>query len=60
MPRHYISKDGLHITDACRDYLSPLIQGEDYPPYKNGLPVYAELKKVMAPKKLKKPFRLPK
>lgn len=60
MPRNYISRDGFHITDACREYLSPLIQGEDYPPYKNGLPQYAELKKVLVEKKLKKRFTLPK
>jgi len=55
MPRNYISADGFGITDACRDYLQPLIQGEDYPPYKNGLPQIARLKKVMVAKKLK-PF----
>ncbi len=57
MPRKYISKDGMHITDECRNYLTPLIAGEDYPPYKNGLPQYAELKKVMVEKKLKKKFK---
>ena len=56
MPRSYISKDGFHITDAAREYLSPLIQGEDYPPYKNGVPQYAELKKVMVEKRLKGKF----
>lgn len=55
MPRNYISADGFGITDACRAYLQPLIQGEDYPPYKNGLPQIARLKKVMVAKKLK-PF----
>jgi 6-phosphofructokinase 1 len=58
MPRKYISKDGMNITDACRDYLLPLIQGEDHPPYKNGLPQYAKLKKVLVEKKLKKTFKL--
>jgi 6-phosphofructokinase len=53
MPRNYISRDGFSITEAAREYFSPLIQGEDYPPYKNGLPQYARLKKVLAPKKLK-------
>ena len=43
MPRHYISADGFHITPECRAYLSPLIQGEDYPPYRNGLPQYVRL-----------------
>jgi 6-phosphofructokinase 1 len=36
MPRDYITKEGFHITQKCRDYLSPLIAGEDYPPYRNG------------------------
>lgn len=53
MPRNFISADGFSITQAARDYFSPLIQGEDYPPYKNGLPQYARLKKVLAEKKLK-------
>lgn len=53
MPRAFISADGFGITQAARDYFSPLIQGEDYPPYKNGLPQYARLKKVLVEKKLK-------
>lgn len=52
LPRNFITKDGFHITDACRDYLSPLIQGEDYPPYKDGLPQYVTLKNIAVPKKL--------
>lgn len=58
MPRDFISDDGFGITDACRDYLSPLILGESYPPYANGLPVYARLEKVMVPKKLDEDFPL--
>ncbi len=58
MPRNFISKDGFGITEKGREYLAPLIAGEDYPPYKNGLPVYAQLKKVMVPKKLKKAFKV--
>ena len=45
MPAHYISEDGFSITPACREYLQPLIEGEDFPPYKNGLPEYVKLKK---------------
>jgi len=56
MPRNFISKDGFSITKKCREYLEPLIKGESYPPYKNGVPVYARLKKVMAKKKLKESF----
>ena len=43
MPRDFITADGFGITPACRRYLAPLIQGEDYPPYKNGVPDYARL-----------------
>lgn len=52
MPRNFISKDGFGITPEARAYFAPLIQGEDYPPYKNGLPQYARLKQVLIPKKL--------
>ncbi|MBD3669344.1 MAG: 6-phosphofructokinase [Gammaproteobacteria bacterium] len=53
MPKNFISKDGFGITNKCREYLEPLIKGEDYPPYdKNGLPKYIRLKNVGVPKKL--------
>ncbi|CAH1906418.1 Pyrophosphate--fructose 6-phosphate 1-phosphotransferase [Candidatus Nitrotoga sp. HW29] len=52
MPRNFITKDGFGITDKCRAYLTPLIKGEDYPPYKDGLPQYVRLKNVAIPKKL--------
>ena len=58
MPRDYISEDGFGITDACRRYLAPLICGEAYPPYKNGLPDYVRLKNVAVEKKLSKGFDL--
>ncbi|MGN2392586.1 6-phosphofructokinase [Pelomicrobium sp. G1] len=58
MPRDYITEDGFHITAKCRAYLQPLILGEDYPPYKNGLPVYTRLKNVAVPKKLKTEFKV--
>lgn len=58
MPRSYISRDGFGISELGRAYLEPLIQGEDYPPYKNGIPQYARLNKVMAEKKLKKKFKV--
>lgn len=54
MPRDYISKDGFQITEKAREYFAPLIQGEDYPPFKNGVPQYARLKRELATKKLKK------
>lgn len=56
MPRNFITKDGMHITDKCREYLQPLIKGESYPPYKNGLPQYVTLKNQLADKKLKSTF----
>jgi 6-phosphofructokinase 1 len=53
LPRSYISTDGFGITPAARRYLSPLIQGEDYPPYgPDGLPKYVRMKKILASKKL--------
>ena len=52
LPRRYISKDGFAITPACRRYLAPLIRGEDYPPYINGLPDYVTLKGVPVRKRL--------
>ncbi len=54
MPRSYITRDGFQITEQAREYFAPLIAGEDYPPYRNGIPQYARLKKVLAAKKLKK------
>lgn len=52
MPMDFISEDGMGITDICREYLSPLIQGEAYPPYKNGIPEYVRLQNILVEKKL--------
>ena len=52
MPRDFITEDGFGITEKCKAYLTPLIQGEDYPKYKKGLPVYGTLKNVSVAKKL--------
>lgn len=52
MPREFITADGFGITPACREYLAPLIEGEDYPPYQNGLPVYVRLSNHPVAKKL--------
>ncbi|MFH0341955.1 MAG: 6-phosphofructokinase [Chromatiales bacterium] len=57
MPRGYIAEDGYGITDDCRRYLSPLIQGEDYPPYENGLPRYVRLRNEAVPKRLATEYR---
>src|SRR5262245_51536108 len=58
MPRDYITADGFHITAKCRQYLAPLVQGEDYPPYRNGLPSYVRLKNAAVPKKLNTAFKI--
>ncbi len=58
MPEEYITKDGFFITEACRTYLQPLIEGEDFPPYKNGLPTYVKLQKQKAPKVLGDDFSI--
>lgn len=58
MPRHFISRDGFSITDAARDYLAPLIAGEDYPPYKGGMPQYARLKNTPVERKIRKRFKI--
>ena len=58
MPRSYIAKDGFHITPSCRKYLQPLIQGEDYPKFKDGLPQFVKLKNIAVPKILNSEFIL--
>ncbi len=57
MPRDFITADGFHITKKCRRYLAPLIEGEAYPPYRDGLPRYVTLKNAAVKKKLA-PFEL--
>ncbi|HSI96120.1 MAG: 6-phosphofructokinase [Methylophilaceae bacterium] len=52
MPLDFISKDGFGITEQCKRYLRPLIQGEDYPKYEGGLPVYVSLKNVAVERRL--------
>lgn len=52
MPRNFISEDGFGITEECRQYLQPLIQGEEFPPFENGLPQVAKLKLAKVERKL--------
>lgn len=52
MPSEFITADGMGITESCRRYLAPLIQGEAYPPYKEGVPVYVRLKNKLVEQKL--------
>ena len=56
MPIHFTTDDGFGITTDCREYLEPLIQGEAYPPYENGIPKVARLKNHLVEKRLKEPF----
>ena len=58
IPSHFIAADGFGVTEAARRYLAPLILGEAYPPYKNGLPDYVKLQNVLAPKKLADTFAI--
>ncbi len=58
MPREFISADGFGITEACRRYLAPLIGGEAYPPFKDGLPDYAVLKNVAVKRRLTTDFKV--
>jgi 6-phosphofructokinase len=52
MPRSYITRDGFGITEPCRAYLAPLIEGEAPQPWARGLPVRARLKAELAKRKL--------
>jgi 6-phosphofructokinase len=56
LPAEFISSDGFGITEAARRYLAPLIIGEAYPPFKNGLPDYVKLQNAAVPKKLARTF----
>lgn len=58
MPREFITADGYGITERCRRYLRPLIAGEDYPPYRDGLPDYVRLRNTPLAKKLTTTFKL--
>jgi len=58
LPKRFIAADGFGITNACRNYLAPLMRGEDYPPYRDGLPDYAPLKNISVAKKLPEDFAL--
>ena len=58
LPTEFISADGFGITELARRYLAPLIVGEAYPPYKDGLPDYVKLQNAAAPKKLVREFDL--
>src|SRR6478735_6466525 len=58
MPRDFITPDGFHITQKCRNYLAPLVSGEAYPPFENGMPKYVRLKNAAVKKKTRSDFKL--
>jgi ATP-dependent phosphofructokinase / diphosphate-dependent phosphofructokinase len=58
VPRHYITQDGFGITAACRRYLEPLIAGEDYPPYRDGLPDYVRIRGAVVRRRLTSRYEL--
>jgi 6-phosphofructokinase 1 len=58
LPAEFIGADGFSITDAARRYLAPLIVGESYPPFRNGLPDYVKLRNAAVPKKINTPFAI--
>ena len=58
VPRDFITADGFGITEKARVYLQPLIEGEDYPTYDRGIPVFAKLKLQSVERKLRKKFRI--
>jgi len=58
LPPDYIREDGFGITAACRRYLEPLIAGEAYPPYRDGLPDYVHIRGVGVRRKLKAEFKV--
>jgi len=58
LPAEFITADGFGVTEAARRYLAPLIVGEAYPPFKDGLPDYVKLQNVAVPKKLPRSFSI--
>ncbi len=58
VPRHFITQDGFGITAACRRYLEPLIAGEDYPPYRDGLPAYVRIRGTAVRRRLRTRYEI--
>ena len=56
LSQEYISSDGFGITPQFRKYLTPLIAGEAYPPYTDGIPNYIRLKNRLVAKKVEESF----
>lgn len=47
VPREWINAEGNGLNKEFIDYALPLIQGEDKPPFINGVPRFAKLKKIV-------------
>jgi 6-phosphofructokinase len=56
LPRNFITRDGWHITAACRRYLAPLVRGEKPPSFRGGLPMLLALKNVPVPRRVASNF----
>lgn len=57
LPRGFLTTDGLRLTARARTYFGPLIQGEAWPPFAQGLPVHAQLRLKPVPRGLQSAFR---
>ena len=52
LPKSFISKDGFDVTSRAIKYLQPLILGEAFPNFKDGIPTSEKLKLIEVTKKL--------
>lgn len=52
LPPEFIAPDGFGVTDAFRRWCRPLIAGEDWPPFRDGLPDYLRLQLPLVPARL--------
>ena len=52
LPKSFISKDGFNVTSKAIKYLQPLILGEAFPNFKDGIPASEKLKLIEVTKKL--------
>ena len=43
VPRHFVNEGGNGVTDECISYIAPLIVGEVFPKYENGMPKHIKL-----------------
>ncbi len=59
LPRRYLSRDGWRLSAAGRSYLAPLIRGEAWPPFEDGLPVHARLRLQTVPRRLDSAWQTP-